>query len=74
VEQVQSTYVDALQAYELAKRRRGSTAFARFLTRLSDLRSVAVEHSNLLEELEAHNSTDIPTLVKECYVLPPEGS
>ena len=73
VEELQTTYVDTLQSYESAKRRKGGSALAKFLTRLTDLRSISLEHSSLLLDLQNVGST-LPTLMKEVFILPPEGS
>ncbi|XP_076439775.1 ecdysone receptor-like [Babylonia areolata] len=72
IEQLQSVYVDTLQSYEVAKRRRGGSALAKFLTRLSDLRTISLEHSSLLLDLQKVGST-FPSLMKEMFILPPEG-
>ncbi|XP_025093973.1 ecdysone receptor-like isoform X4 [Pomacea canaliculata] len=74
VEQIQAHYVEALQYYEAAKRPRGCNALAKFLTRLSDLRSISVEHSSLLLDIESTDAGLLPSLMKEVYILPPEGS
>lgn len=74
VEQIQAHYVEALQYYETAKRPRGCNALAKFLTRLTDLRSISVEHSSLLLDIESTDAGLLPSLMKEVYILPPEGS
>ncbi|KAL8602892.1 hypothetical protein ACOMHN_026852 [Nucella lapillus] len=73
IEQLQSVYVDTLQSYESAKRQSGGSALAKFLTRLSDLRTISLEHSALLVDLQSVGSS-FPSLLKEMFILPPEGS
>ncbi|XP_046371013.1 ecdysone receptor-like isoform X1 [Haliotis rufescens] len=71
VEEIQSHYVETLQSYENAKRLRGGSALAKFLTRMSDLRTISVEHSNLLLDMEM-DGTQFPSLMMETYVAPPD--
>ncbi|KAK7109353.1 hypothetical protein V1264_013407 [Littorina saxatilis] len=73
VEQLQTEYVETLQHYQIAKKRRGGGALAKFLTRLSDLRSISAEHSSLLMDLQKAGSS-VPALMTEVFILPPEGS
>ncbi|XP_041365312.1 ecdysone receptor-like [Gigantopelta aegis] len=73
VENIQATYVDCLHKYENAKRLRGGSALAKFLTRLSDLRSISAEHSSLLVDLEKYGEK-LPSLMTEMYIMPPEGT
>ena len=73
IEKLQTNYVECLQSYESAKRRRGGSALAKFLTRLSDLRSISAEHSSVLLGLQEEGST-VPTIMKEMFILPREGS
>lgn len=75
VEKIQGDYVELLQAYENAKRGKGGNALARFLSRLSDLRTISVEHSKVLLELDIKkDGPDIPSVIKEIILLPPEGN
>ncbi|XP_059152482.1 ecdysone receptor-like isoform X2 [Physella acuta] len=75
VEKIQGTYVELLQAYETAKRGRGGNALARFLTRLSDLRTISVEHSKVLVEWDVKkDGPDVPSIIKDILLLPPEGN
>lgn len=75
VERIQSLYVDLLMAYETAKRGRGGNALARFLSRLADLRTISVEHSKVLVELNLNKrGPDVPAIIKDILMLPPEGS
>lgn len=76
VEMIQSRYVEALQAYEMAKRGRGGTAaLAKLLSRLTDLRTISVEHSKVLVELHLKkNGPDVPSIIKDILMLPPEGN
>ncbi|KAL8617729.1 hypothetical protein ACOMHN_053562 [Nucella lapillus] len=73
VEALQSTYVNTLHSYQKVKRPRSGGALARFLTRLSDLRSISLEHSSLLVDLQSIGS-NFPSLMTEVYILPPEYS
>lgn len=75
VEKIQGEYVELLHAYETAKRGRGGKALARFLARLTDLRSISVEHSNVLVELDVKkDGPDVPSIIKDILLLPPEGN
>ncbi|RUS82889.1 hypothetical protein EGW08_009354 [Elysia chlorotica] len=67
VELIQSQYVELLHAYETSKRGRGGNALARFLLRLSDLRSIGDEHSKVLVELESNKESqiDVPKMIKD---------
>lgn len=67
VELIQSQYVELLHAYETCKRGRGGNALARFLLRLSDLRTIGDEHSKVLVELEANKESqiDVPKMIKD---------
>ncbi|CAG5128467.1 unnamed protein product, partial [Candidula unifasciata] len=75
VEKIQIKYVELLQAYEAAKRGRGGSALARILSRLADLRTISVEHSKVLVELDVKkNGPDVPSIIKDILTLPPEGN
>ncbi|CAG5131205.1 unnamed protein product, partial [Candidula unifasciata] len=75
VERIQSKYVEVLQAYEYAKRGRGGSALARLLSRLTDLRTISVEHSKVLVELDLNkNGPDVPAIIRDILLLPPEGN
>ena len=67
VELIQSQYVELLHAYETSKRGRGGNALARFLLRLSDLRTIGDEHSKVLVELESNKESqiDVPKMIKD---------
>ncbi|XP_005101764.3 ecdysone receptor [Aplysia californica] len=75
VEEIQDQYVELLQVYETAKRGKGGGALARFLSRLSDLRTISSEHSKLLVEMDVKKvQMDVPSLIKDILLLPPEGN
>ncbi|GFO36127.1 ecdysone receptor [Plakobranchus ocellatus] len=68
VESIQGQYVELLHAYETSKRGRGGNALARFLCRLSDLRTIGVEHAKVLVRLESHKDSeaiDVPNMIKD---------
>ncbi|KAH9492466.1 hypothetical protein Btru_029169 [Bulinus truncatus] len=75
VEKIQGDYVELLQVYETAKTGKGGNALARFLSRLSDLRTISAEHSKVLLELDVKkDGTDLPPVVREVVLQPPEGN
>lgn len=75
VEVIQSKYVETLQAYESAKRGRGGSGLAHLLSRLTDLRTISVEHSKVLVELDLKkDGPDVPAIIKDIVLLPPEGN
>ncbi|BFZ01309.1 hypothetical protein BsWGS_04348 [Bradybaena similaris] len=75
VEAIQSKYVETLQAYECAKRGRGGSGLAHLLSRLTDLRTISVEHSKVLVELDLKkDGPDVPAIIKDIVLLPPEGN
>ncbi|BFZ01312.1 hypothetical protein BsWGS_04350 [Bradybaena similaris] len=75
VEVIQSKYVEALQAYESAKRGHDRNAFACLLSRLTDLRTISIEHSKVLVELDLRKGgSDVPAIIKDIILFPSEGN
>ncbi|GAB1600863.1 ecdysone receptor-like [Argonauta hians] len=66
VEKFQETFVDALYDYEFEKRSHGGCSFAILLSRITELRTISLKHSEDLLELEM-DKMFIPDLVKEFY-------
>ncbi|XP_014782877.1 ecdysone receptor [Octopus bimaculoides] len=66
VEKFQETFVDALYDYEIQKRTHGGCSFAILLSRITELRTISLKHSEDLLELEMDRMF-IPDLVKEFF-------
>ncbi|XP_052803665.1 ecdysone receptor-like isoform X1 [Mya arenaria] len=67
VEQIQKIYVDALREYVNRKRMHGGTCLAKLLIRLSDLRSISMEHSKMLTMMHMDESL-MPLIVQDIYI------
>ena len=67
IEEIQKVYVDALMEYEEKKRLYGGCCFAKLLIRLSDLRSISVEHSKMLTMMKMDDSL-MPNIVQDIYI------
>lgn len=68
VEKFQEIFVDALYEYEIQKRNHGGCSFAILLSRITELRTISLKHSEDLLELEMDRMF-IPDLVKEFFGL-----
>ena len=67
VEQIQKIYVDALMEYIEKKRFHSGTCLAKLLVRLSDLRSISIEHSKMLTMMHMNESL-MPHIVQDIYI------
>ncbi|KAH3721308.1 hypothetical protein DPMN_064228 [Dreissena polymorpha] len=67
VEQIQKVYVDALMEYIDKKRLNSVTSLAKLLVRLSDLRSISLEHSKMLTMMHMDESL-MPHIVQDIYI------
>ena len=67
VEEIQKIYVDALTEYEDRKRLLSGCCLARLLLRLSDLRSISMEHSKMLTMMKMDDSL-MPNIVQDIYI------
>lgn len=67
VEQIQKIYVDALMEYIEKKRFHSGTCLAKLLVRLSDLRSISIEHSKMLKMMHMNESL-MPHIVQDIYI------
>lgn len=68
VEKYQENFVSALYNYEHQKRNNGGCAFAILISRLTELRTISLKHSQDLLDLEM-DRTFIPELVKEFFSI-----
>ncbi|KAL5006605.1 hypothetical protein ScPMuIL_015411 [Solemya velum] len=67
VEQIQKIYLDAFEDYIDKKRLQGRCALAKFLIRLTDLRSISVEHTKMLTDMMMDESM-MPKEVRDIYM------
>lgn len=67
VEQIQKIYLDAFEDYIDKKRLQGRCALAKFLVRLTDLRSISVEHTKMLKDMMLDESI-MPKEVRDIYM------
>ncbi|XP_060603528.1 ecdysone receptor-like isoform X1 [Ruditapes philippinarum] len=67
VEQIQKIYVDALSEYLEKKRYHSGTCLAKLLVRLSDLRSISIEHSKMLTMMHMDEGL-MPHIVQDIYI------
>ena len=67
VEEIQKIYVDALTEYEEKKRLQSGCCLAKLLLRLSDLRSISMEHSKMLTMMKMDDSL-MPNIVQDIYI------
>ena len=66
VESVQEVYINALSAYLKYRRPRGSNFFAKLLMKLVDLRTLSVEHADVLFALKVEKGS-LPPLLSEYF-------
>ncbi|XP_064614231.1 ecdysone receptor-like [Liolophura sinensis] len=66
VEKAQEVYSNTLQAYESIKRFKGSQTFAKLLHKLTDLRSVGIEHAKMMLTVQVED-TKVPPLLHEIF-------
>lgn len=67
VEQIQKIYVDALSEYLEKKRLHSGTCLAKLLVRLSDLRTISIEHSKMLTMMHMDEAL-MPHIVQDIYI------
>ncbi|XP_045169068.1 ecdysone receptor-like isoform X2 [Mercenaria mercenaria] len=67
VEQIQKIYTDALSEYLEKKRYHSGTCLAKLLVRLSDLRSISIEHSKMLTMMHMDEGL-MPHIVQDIYI------
>lgn len=66
VEKTQELYSNTLQAYEKIKRFKGTQTFAKLLHKLTDLRSVGIEHAKMMLTVQVED-TKVPPLLHEIF-------
>ena len=66
MERIQEKYVEVLNKYCHSKRKKGSNGFAKVLMKLTDLRSLSEEHSQVLLALKVEKG-NLPPLLEEYF-------
>jgi hypothetical protein len=66
VDEVQSTYVSILMEYLEARRPRGTSYLAKLLMKLTELRQLSAEHSDMLFALKVEKGS-LPPLLCEYF-------